>query len=330
MHSSCIKLSFIVPMYNVGLYVERCLRSLVNQDIPPEDYEIICVNDGSPDNCLEIVSRLQLEIPNIVLINQPNQGVSTARNNAIAKAKGRFIMAIDPDDYIVRNSLKVPLLQLESQQLDVLYCGFDFLDVNHNSIWTTDYTELVDRVDTGTKGYFAVRGKEVRDPDRSWGVFFRLDLLRKYQIEYPKDVPFLEDAVFLGKVFSVAEKVGYSNLGLYIRTTRIGSATNSNLFISERSYFGFLNALKDLDDFNKSNITINKSLIDHVCGKMAFLALTPDCQNFKLISYAKKLRGVNMYLKTIDSENLKYNYKRMLKFYRVSPFIYFLLFRFIK
>ena len=65
--SKVLLLSIIVPMYNVAPYVARCLRSLANQDLSSEEYEIICVNDGSPDNCKEIVEKLQNEIPNIIL-----------------------------------------------------------------------------------------------------------------------------------------------------------------------------------------------------------------------------------------------------------------------
>ena len=80
-----MQLSIIIPMYNVAPYVERCIRSLEDQDIPRNEYELICINDGSPDNCREIVEQLQLEFSNIVLINQINQGVSVARNNGIDK-----------------------------------------------------------------------------------------------------------------------------------------------------------------------------------------------------------------------------------------------------
>ena len=97
-------LSIIVPAYKVEGYIERCIRSLEDQDLSKEQYEIIITNDGSPDRCKEIVESLQDEFPNIILINQENQGVSMARNNAMAIAKGKYILPIDPDDYVVPNS----------------------------------------------------------------------------------------------------------------------------------------------------------------------------------------------------------------------------------
>uniref|UniRef100_UPI0030DB473E glycosyltransferase family 2 protein n=1 Tax=uncultured Imperialibacter sp. TaxID=1672639 RepID=UPI0030DB473E len=99
-----MKLSIIVPVYNVEEYLERCVRSLEDQDIPRSDYEIIVVNDGSPDNSKEVVERLQRELSNIILINQENQGVSMARNAGIDRASGEYLVVVDPDDYVAPNS----------------------------------------------------------------------------------------------------------------------------------------------------------------------------------------------------------------------------------
>jgi glycosyltransferase involved in cell wall biosynthesis len=249
-------------MYNVAPYVERCLRSLANQDIPYDDYEIICVNDGSPDNCAEIVKRLQNEIPNIILINQENQGVSMARNNAIKIAKGNYILPIDPDDYVVPNSLKNALEKAESGQLDVLYCAFEIYDENSKPIWRTNYAHFEKRIDSGYDGYFAVRGIKVQDPDRSWAILYRLDKLKQYQINYPKDVPYLEDGLFLGKVFAVAKRVGYSDTDFYHRTTRIGSATHSNLYNTDKARSGFAMTIAILNEFiEKYKINVQSLVI---------------------------------------------------------------------
>jgi glycosyltransferase involved in cell wall biosynthesis len=83
-----MKLSVIIPVYNVEEYIEKCILSLQHQDIPEADYELIITNDGSPDNSLSIIRNLKKSYSNIVLIDQENQGVSIARNNAIARATG--------------------------------------------------------------------------------------------------------------------------------------------------------------------------------------------------------------------------------------------------
>ena len=312
-------------MYKVAPYVERCLRSLANQDIPFKDYEIICVNDGSPDNCAEIVMKLQKEIPNIVLINQENQGVSMARNNAIAVAKGKYMMPIDPDDYLVPNCLKAVIDQTESNQLDVLYCAFEIFDVNHQSIWRTDYSELTNKVDNGYEGYFAVRGVKVKDPDRSWAILYRMDVLRKYEIRYPKDVPFLEDGLFLGKVFALVERVGYNDKDFYKRTTRIGSATNSRLFYSEKAISGFIKAVQDIHLFaTKNNLkSESKELVNHVVAKFVILSISSSASALRFTEYFKTIAILKLHgLTKIENKGVRFFYKNYVEVYNKSKLLF--------
>ena len=99
-------LSIIIPVYNVEKYVEKCIRSCENQDIPKEDYELIVVNDGSPDGSLAIVERLAKEYSNIKVICQENQGLSVARNTGLDAARGEYVWFVDSDDWIEKNCLK--------------------------------------------------------------------------------------------------------------------------------------------------------------------------------------------------------------------------------
>lgn len=101
-----MKLSIIIPVYNVEKYVEKCIRSCENQDIPKEDYEVIVVNDGSPDGSLAIVERVAKEYSNIKVISQENQGLSGARNTGLAAAQGEYVWFVDSDDWIEENCLK--------------------------------------------------------------------------------------------------------------------------------------------------------------------------------------------------------------------------------
>lgn len=101
-----MKLSIIIPVYNVEKYVEKCIRSCENQNISKKDYELVVVNDGSPDGSLVIVERLAKEYSNIKVISQENQGLSGARNTGLAAAQGEYIWFVDSDDWIEENCLK--------------------------------------------------------------------------------------------------------------------------------------------------------------------------------------------------------------------------------
>jgi len=138
-------LSVIIPMYNVEHYVERCIRYLEDQDLTKDDYEVICINDGSPDNSREIVKQLQNEYKNIILIDQVNQGVSRARNNGISVSTGKYLLFIDPDDYITPNSLKQVISKADGLKAQVSFLGYTVHDRDMNIIRSVFNNEHSDK-----------------------------------------------------------------------------------------------------------------------------------------------------------------------------------------
>lgn len=96
-----IKVSIIVPVYNVEKYLEKCLDSLINQTL--KDIEIICVNDGSTDTSQKILEKYSKKDNRITIINQENAGLSVARNSGIDIAKGEYIGFVDSDDWVDLN-----------------------------------------------------------------------------------------------------------------------------------------------------------------------------------------------------------------------------------
>jgi len=97
--------SVIVPVYQVEEYLSKCVDSILNQTFG--DFELILVDDGSPDRCGEICDRYKAVDGRIRVIHQLNQGVSAARNNGVKEAKGEYIAFIDSDDWVDKNYLSV-------------------------------------------------------------------------------------------------------------------------------------------------------------------------------------------------------------------------------
>ena len=114
-------LSFIVPVFNTERYLPQCLDSLLAQD--DQDYEIICVNDGSTDGSADILASYAHSHPNLVVIHQPNSGVATARNAGLAAARGQYIWFVDSDDLIRENALSMLARALEEVDCDLLEIG---------------------------------------------------------------------------------------------------------------------------------------------------------------------------------------------------------------
>lgn len=96
-------LSIIIPVYNCEKYIEECLCSIVKQDISTDDYEILCINDGSSDNSGEIIYKYTKSTTNLIYKEQINKGVSAARNLGLRSAQGKYIWFVDADDIVAPN-----------------------------------------------------------------------------------------------------------------------------------------------------------------------------------------------------------------------------------
>ena len=96
-----ILLSIIIPVYNVEKYIHRCLTSCCKQsDASLDEYEIIIINDGTPDNSMDVVYNIAKKYSNIVIFNQKNKGLSAARNQGLEIAKGEYVQFLDSDDWL--------------------------------------------------------------------------------------------------------------------------------------------------------------------------------------------------------------------------------------
>lgn len=266
------RLSIIIPMYNVEPYVERCLRSLEDQDISRDEYEIICINDGSPDNCRGVVEALQREFDNIILINQENQGVSRARNKGMDLAAGSYLLMVDPDDYLQPNVLKERLEIMDYHSLDVGLTGYTILNESFEEEYRFDPMHETKRIHSGIEILNSYRKDKPeiveRDPHRSWAVFYRTSFLNTNKLRYLADVPYLEDGELMARIMCLAEKVTFINGPVYMRTTRPGSATHSRLFNSKKGRDGFIKAAYNLYHFRQEHcrsseqeIFINENIV---------------------------------------------------------------------
>lgn len=127
-----VKVSIIVPVYNVEKYLRKCLDSLVNQTL--KDIEIICINDGSTDDSLNVLQEYASGHLNVIVIDQENQGVSIARNNGINKAQGDYIGFVDPDDWVEPDMFKILYEKAVKTGVDIVECDYKMVFENSTKI----------------------------------------------------------------------------------------------------------------------------------------------------------------------------------------------------
>ena len=117
-----VKVSIIVPVYNVESYLERCLDSLINQTL--KDIEIIVVNDGSPDNSQELIDRYKKKDRRVISLMKENGGLSSARNYGLKKATGEYIGYVDSDDWIDHTMYEKMYKKAKEDDSDIVSCDY--------------------------------------------------------------------------------------------------------------------------------------------------------------------------------------------------------------
>ena len=205
------KVSVIIPVYNVEKYLRECLDSVVNQTL--KDIEIICVNDGSTDNSLEILKEYEKQDSRIKIIDKKNEGVAAARNDGIRIANGEFVCFIDPDDYYPLVDI-LEDLYTNAKQNNVYICGGEF------SCFTNNDRNLTQNYGDTFEGYLFPENKLIKYSDYQFDYgyhrfIYNKNFLLQNKIFFPKykrfqDPPFMVNAMITAGNFYALNKITYA------------------------------------------------------------------------------------------------------------------------
>ena len=205
------KISIIIPMYNVEKYLRRCLDSVLNQTF--EDWQAICVDDGSPDKSGEIAEEYAKKDNRFVVIHKENGGLSDARNAGMPYAKGKYIMYLDSDDFIHPQTMEIAYNLIEKNNSDILSFQYDRmyrprLMVRHFLRMDTDNVVprgmkkryKVDKIKTKTvDDVFELateRTHNKTNPNRKWLIKHCQVWKNIYKKSLIKDIPFIKGILF--------------------------------------------------------------------------------------------------------------------------------------
>jgi glycosyltransferase involved in cell wall biosynthesis len=220
-------ISVIIPIYNLELYIDSCLESVVNQTY--KNIEIIIVNDGSSDNSEKIIRKWCEKDSRIKLINQENSGVSVARNTALDSASGKYITFVDGDDWLAPNCISKLYKSLKDESSDIVKCGYKFYNpitgryrisnVKHHSLYGV----------LALKEFLSGNGVS----SSVCGGLYKLSLFRKYNIRFTPGMSIGEDALITIKLLLKCEKLTLIPEIGYIIRIRNQSASRSKILISQ-------------------------------------------------------------------------------------------------
>lgn len=197
------RLSIIIPFYNVEQYIAQCLDSVYNQDVPEEEYEVICVDDCSPDNSISIVEEYAKKHTNLVIVrNQYNRKLGGARNAGMKVATGNYIWFIDSDDFIKKSSIGKLLSIAESDKLDVLHFQYE----NYPDFWTPPRNPFDTSIMIGTEMFFSTDYIWYHDLVTAWRKIYKRQFLIENNIAFAEHIMF-EDNDYAIEVFANAKRV---------------------------------------------------------------------------------------------------------------------------
>ena len=221
-----LKLSIIVPIYKVEQYLAKCVDSLLHQDLMPEEYEIILVDDGSPDGCGAICEDYAAQYGNIKVIHRPNGGLSAARNSGIEVARGHYVQFVDSDDFLEPNVLKALVDKMDADELDIL--RFNYQNVNEQyEVFSPnkDPKRYVDYSDSVCDG-LSFLNERLGSACYAWQFVVRRTLLND-ESNWFKEGIYFEDTEWTPRIMLQAKRVSSVDLVVYNYLIREGSITQS-------------------------------------------------------------------------------------------------------
>ena len=192
-------------MYNSEKWLPKCVESLLHQDIPLEEYEIILVDDGSPDGCRKMAEEYSARYSNIIVLTRPNGGTSAARNTGIHAAQGKYLYFVDPDDYILENSLKDILRRMDDESLDVLRFAYTEVDEDGNEVRSVKHPESID-YSPGIMDGCTFMAERLGGACYVWTYLFRTAIIKDNFI-YCQEGVYYDDTTWLPLVLMHAKRV---------------------------------------------------------------------------------------------------------------------------
>lgn len=252
-----IKVSIIVPIYNTGKYLPKCLDSLKNQTL--QEIEILCINDGSTDNSLEILNRYKKEDSRFKIINQENQGQSVARNNGIKAAKGHYIGFIDSDDYADHSMFEKLYKNALEYNSDIAMCSITILNEKTGLLSASDpYMTL----DLFPKEFEKRAFKYTETSDfifricvTPWNKIYKREFLSSKSIMFPNNLNF-EDNVFFYETFMQADRISLTKEPLVIY--RRESETSYTFGKQDNKKLDFFKVFDKIEEFLKEKNLYNE------------------------------------------------------------------------
>lgn len=309
-----MKVSIIIPVYNVENYLDRCLKSVEKQTY--KDIEVIIVDDGSPDNSYKIIDEYVKRNNNFISYKIENSGQGGARNFGIDKSTGEYIVFLDSDDYIAYDCIEKLVSAAISEKSDIVVCSC--FDVKEDG---TIIAKIENNILSGTTSIY--NSPEILfNRVAPWGKMFKRSVLG--DLKFVTRV-WYEDMRLIPKFYLNAEKITYIDKALFYYVQRTGSTMNNSNAIKNLDIIDAFEDLiayyKEKNVYDKFKEELNFLVISHIA--VAGITRVLLCKNKEKKAVIKKIEEYifsfenlyqNKYIHLLDSNKrliLKFNKNKL-------------------
>lgn len=335
-----VKVSVIVPVYNSGKYIEKCIESIINQTY--QNIEVLIVNDGSTDNSYSICNEYAKKDSRIKLFSIENSGVSYARNLGIENAQGKFITFVDSDDWIKSNMIDFAIEKQQQTNSDIII--WSCIKSYPNREILVPLLNEEDQSFIDDKSYLYLKSinyfhkqdisKTAVSAGTTWCKLYKREFLLKNNLQFNPKLTRAQDTIFSINAFYMAGKISYFNEHLYHYRENEGSITSGTKFIedTETPFNALLNEFilftekLDKPELYKESIYIRATLILMWHLKHKYFHEKFEGNLFKRRKSLKKLLDNELYsesIKNVNLNDLPKKEKIMIKFFKRDMILFF-------
>lgn len=304
-----MKLSYIVPAYNVEQYLQRCIDSIYNQGLEADDFEVIIVDDGSADNTYALATKLSEDskYKNLRVLTQENQGSSVACNNGIRHALGEYIWRVDSDDWVKEGMMSQIMDKISEAKPDMYFIEL----LRHYPNEEDMHRECVQQIEKNVlmSGEQAILSDYY--PCSSCSAIIKREFIAENKLEfYPKI--YHQDVEFMYRAVAKAESVIFSEFAPYVYETNPNSVTTS--MTESKKKKRLVDDLIVADSFKRFSTTLpSVALRERICQQSRSIAmgaiwnLVKDKNSTEAIRTAvmDKCRELGMYPLVAPTKSLK-------------------------
>lgn len=306
-----IKLSIIIPVYNVEKYIDECISSAVNQTL--KEIEVIIIDDGSTDNSIKIIKDYEAKYSNIIVVSNINEGVSVSRNIGLDRARGEYIFFLDSDDYIDLELGKDLYKLAKSQNLDMIHFDANVIYEEEFEVKNNPYdrSKIIKSTIYSGEEFYQVAKKSNGYRAQVCTYMYKNEFLKKNKLSFHQGI-LHEDELFTTKAIILANRILYIPKKYFFRRMRKGSIMTSRKSI--RNILGYYTVAEQLynifiNNSTELSITTKKILLRTIAGHYGycnrlFLKLPyKDLESYKIIKEINE--SVKVKLDVYNRKHLK-------------------------